>query len=143
IFPSTVQEIVGYFKLPERPLNSTAIPCYCRLKWGYLQRFSQPHIPAVLDYFNIAQPKDISLPILFTLGANLAIVLAFSPSAEERLRLALCCEWNAGLAIDDLGAWLRTFPPSDHPKTRRELEWIAPGYFSPDLTPAAEEVIAS
>jgi hypothetical protein len=129
IFPATAQEIVGYFELPERPLNSTAIPCYCQLKWGYLKRFSGPSIPAVLDYFNIAPPEDISLPILFTLGANLALVLAFSPGGEE-LRIGLCCQWHTGLAIDDLGAWLRGFPSSGRPRARREITWVAPSCFS-------------
>ena len=143
IFTSTAQEIIQRFQLEERPLNSTAIPCCCRLKWGYLQRFPQPSIPAVLDYYNIAQPEDVSLPILVKLGANLAIVLAFSPSADESLRIGLCCQWHAGLAIDDLGAWLRTFPSSNHLGQLRELQWIAPGCFSSLSHGAApEEAIA-
>jgi hypothetical protein len=129
IFASTAQEIVGHFKLPERSLNSTAIPCCCRLTWGYLQRFSQPNIPTVLDYFNIAQPEDISLPILFTLGANLAIVLAFSSAGEEPLRIGLCCQWHTGLAIDDLGAWLRTFPPPTIKKRSANLSGLPPPVF--------------
>jgi hypothetical protein len=129
IFPATAQEIAQQFKLAEQPLNSTAVPCYCRLKWGYLKRFSGPSIPAVLDYFNIAQPQDISLPVLFTLGANLALVLAFSPSVEE-LRIGLCCQWRTGLAIDNLGAWLRRFPSSGRPRARREITWVAPTCFS-------------
>ena len=142
IFLESAQEIAQAFQLEERPLNSTAIPCCCRLKWGYLQRFPQPSIPAALDYYNIAQPKDVSLPILVKLGANLAIVLAFSPSADESLRIGLCCQWHAGLAIDDLGAWLRTFPSSNHLGQLRELQWIAPGCFSSLGTAAPEEAIA-
>jgi hypothetical protein len=131
IFPSSAQEIAREFQLEERPLNSTEVPCDSRLKWGHLLRFSQSSIPAILDYLNILRPSDSSLPILIELGANLAIVLAFSPSAEEPLRLGLCCKWQAGLAIDDLGAWLRTFPrDTSLQKIRRELEWISPGYFS-------------
>ena len=132
IFQVTAQEITRHFQLEERPLNSTTIPCYCRLKWGYLQRFPWPDIPASLDYLlNIAQPQDVSLPILFKLGANLCAILAFSPAAEEagELRVGLCCQWDAGLAIDELGAWLRTFPSSNHPNPR-PLKWIAPPCFS-------------
>jgi hypothetical protein len=130
IFPSTAQEIVRQFQLEEHPLNSTAVPCRCQLKWGHLLRFGRPGVGPVLDYLNISQPEDISLPILIRLGANLAIVLAFSPSAEEPLRIGLCCQWYAGLAIDDLGAWLRTFASSSHQESLSELQWIAPACFS-------------
>jgi hypothetical protein len=140
IFPSTASEIVRQFQLPERPLNSTAVPCWCRLKWGgYLLRFGRSGVGPVLDYFNITQPEDISLPILFTLGANLDIVLAFSSSAEEALRITLCCQWQAGLAIDDLGALLRSFPASKGSKTDRILKWIAPACFSSGGSRALEE----
>jgi hypothetical protein len=129
ISSSTAQEIERQFQLEERPLNSAEAPCRCRLKWGSLMRFSGQSVQAVLDYLNISQPEDISLPVLIKPGANLAIVLAFSPSAEE-LRIGLCCQWHAGLVIDDFGAWLRTFASANHPKTRRELGWIAPVCFS-------------
>jgi hypothetical protein len=132
IFPLSAQEISGQFQLQERPLNSTTIPCRCQLKWGgYLLRFGRPGVQPALDFFDVPDPKDTSLPILIKLGANLAIVLAFSPSGEEPLRIGFCCQWQAGLAIDDLGAWLRTFPDSNHPQTRGlEVQWIAPSCFS-------------
>jgi hypothetical protein len=143
IFPSAVDEIAQEFQLEERPLNSTEVPCRCQLKWGHLLRLSRHNASEVLDYLNISQPEDISLPILIKLGANLVVVLAFSPCAEEPLRIGLCCQWHAGLAIDDFGAWLRTFPSGDYPKTRGlELQWIVPGCFSSAVTPAAEEAIA-
>ena len=74
IFPSSVEEITQAFQLEEHPLNSTAVPCRCRLKWGHLMRFGRPGVGPVLDYLNISEPEDTSLPILIRLGANLAIV---------------------------------------------------------------------
>jgi hypothetical protein len=139
IFPSTVGEIVRQFQLEERPLNSATVPCCCKLKWGHLLRFSRHSILAVLDYFNISEPEDISLPVLTKLGANLAIVSAFSPAAEEPLRIGLCCQWQAGLAIDDLGPWLRSFASANNTKTDRILQWIAPASFSSAEPHALEE----
>jgi hypothetical protein len=83
IFPSTVDEIAQQFQLEERPLNSIEVPCRCRLKWGHLLRLNSDSVQAALDYLNIPQPEDVSLPILKKLGANLAVVLAFSSSVEE------------------------------------------------------------
>jgi hypothetical protein len=142
IFLSTVDEIAQAFQLEERHLNSTEVPGRCRLKWGHLLRFSGQSVPAVLDYLNLEKPEHISLPILIKPGANLALVLAFSSSAEEPLRIGICCQWKDGLAIDDLGAWLRTFPPSKNPETRLEIRWAPPGRFSSLDTPASEEAIA-
>jgi hypothetical protein len=143
IFPAAVQEIARQFQLEEQPPNSIAVPCRCRLKWGHLWRFSGPSVNEVLDYLNISPPVDISLPVLVKLGANLALVLAFSPSVEEPLRIGVCCQWNAGVVIDDFAAWLRTFPACEYSRTRDlELQWIAPGCFSSLGTAAPEEAIA-
>jgi hypothetical protein len=93
--------------LSEGSFTSLALPHYCPTPWGILLRIDRDSVGRILDYFNVDQPADYSIPTIDKLGAGLAALYAFSPN-EEALRVAICSEEQEHLALHDLGNWLRS-----------------------------------
>ena len=117
VFAITSGQITHALGLSEGSFNSLALPHYCPTQWGTLLRIDRDHAQRVLDYFNVEQPADCSIPAIDNLGGGLAALYAFSP-AEEALRVAICSGQQEHLALHDLGQWLRSF---ESPKAKKEL----------------------
>ncbi len=118
-FAITSGQITQALGLSEGSFNSLALPHYCPTQWGTLLRIDRDHAQRVLDYFNVEQPADCSIPTIDNLGGGLAALYAFSP-AEEALRVAICSGQQEHLALHALGQWLRSF---ESPKAKKNSLW--------------------
>jgi hypothetical protein len=103
------QQILAALAIREQPLNSPQLPSYSEAKWGTLLRLDQGKSKEALVHLCIEKPSDCSVPFLANLGANVFAVLAWSPLAQEPLRIGLCRHWNDDLAVKDLARWLKSF----------------------------------
>jgi hypothetical protein len=108
VLPSYVEAITGALKIPPRALNSTAIPAFCRTKWGALLRIDPAGVERALAYLAISPLTD-AVPLKIALGANCFAVAAFnSLASDEPLQVGLCTNWDWDLALKDLRRWLKS-----------------------------------
>ena len=113
----TSAQITLALRLSEGSFNSALLPHYCPTQWGTLLRIDRTNLGRVLEYFNLEEPADCSIPVIDQLGGGLSILYALSP-LEEALRVAICSAELEHLALHDLGSWLRSIQSS---KAKKEL----------------------
>jgi hypothetical protein len=57
-----------------------------------------------LDYFNVEEPSDGSVPTVITLGGLIKCVYT---AGHSEVRIAICPEHCAPMAIGSLSRWMR------------------------------------